>query len=151
MGRIVVGVDGSDDAQQALVWAISEARLRKDGVTALFAWTYPAAVGPFEAIVPASLNVDFGKEGDEIVQRAIKEATAGATDVEVNGEVVEMPPAQALLRASEGADLVVIGSRGLGGFRGLLLGSVGHQVAQHAQCPVVIIPHGERVAASGQA
>lgn len=147
MGRIVVGVDGSEDAGQALAWAVSEARLRGDSVTVLYAWVYPTPVGTFEAIVPASLNVDFEKEADEVVSRAVESVGAGAAGVEITKEVVQAPPAQALVKASADADLVVIGSRGLGGFRGLLLGSVGHQVAQHARCPVVIIPHGERVAA----
>lgn len=144
MGTIVVGVDGSEHGQRALEWAISEARIRGDGLTALHAWTYPTPVGPFEAIVPASIDVDFAKEAEELLVRAVKDATGGADDAPIRLEVVQMSAAQALIRASGEADLLVIGSRGLGGFKGLLLGSVGHQCAQHAQCPVVIVPHGER-------
>lgn len=145
MGTIVVGVDGSEESHRALEWALEEARIRGVGVRALHGWTYPTPVGTFEAVVPAAIHVDFEEEAAEILARAIKDATGGGNeDVEIRTEVVQMSPARALIRASRDADLLVIGSRGLGGFRGLLLGSVGQQCSQHAYCPLVIIPHSER-------
>jgi nucleotide-binding universal stress UspA family protein len=141
-GRIVVGIDGSDSSKHALRWAIAEAELRDSEVVALHAWHYPAMVAPVEAVVPPPPEVDFKKDAEELVRQVIAEV-AGDPDVEVRGEVVQMSPAYALVRASADADLLVIGSRGYGGFRGLLLGSVGHQCALHAACPVVILPHEE--------
>jgi nucleotide-binding universal stress UspA family protein len=77
--------------------------------------------------------------GAEIVDKALSEAGAAAEPVEIERSVVEGPPTAALLGAVTEDDLLVVGSRGRGGFAGLLLGSVSEQVAQHAPCPVVIV------------
>jgi nucleotide-binding universal stress UspA family protein len=144
MQKIVVGVEGSDGSLEALKWAMGEARLRGAEIVALHAWTYPVVTGTFEAVVPADIKVDFAAESKELLDRTIKTITGGNGGVTVRPEVVQKPAAQALIEASRDADLLVIGSRGLGGFRGLLLGSVGQQCAHHASCPVVIIPHADR-------
>lgn len=144
MTTIVVGVDGSDDSRRALAWAVEEAKLRGAEVRALYAWSYPGMMlAPHGLMMPPNLDVDFGKVGEEVLATAIDEVGADA-GVTIRPEVVEGGAAVALVRASASADLLVIGSRGLGGFSGLLLGSVSHQVAQHAACPVVIVPHPER-------
>lgn len=144
MGKIVVGVDGSECGRRALEWAIAEAELRDTEVIAVHAWQTPVVVpapGGFAYTIP---DIDFDAEAHRLLDTAIKEATGGTEDVKVERRVVQRPATEALVRAADGADMLVIGSRGLGGFSGLLLGSVGQQCAHHARCPVVIIPHEDR-------
>jgi len=143
MRTIVVGVDGSPASRRALAWAIDEARLRDDEVVAVHAWTFPVALAPGGAFAMTP-NVDFRADAVEFLEMAIRDVTGGANDVTIKRQVVQGGAAPALLKASEDADMLVIGSRGLGGFGGLMLGSVGQQCAHHAPCPVVIIPHDDR-------
>ena len=143
MGKIAVGVDGSECAKDALVWAIEEAALRRADVIAVHAYQVPVAVptlGGFAYTVP---DIDFEAEARQLLDNAIKEVTGGSDPVTIERRVVQRGAAEALIRTSGAADLLVVGSRGFGGFRGLLLGSVGHQCVQHAHCPVVVIPHKE--------
>jgi nucleotide-binding universal stress UspA family protein len=136
MATIVVGTDGSDDAHRAVRWAAAEAKLRKAKLLVLHSWTFPPAVkGPDHL-----LHADFRAASEKILDEAVA-AIDDPNGLEIEREIAPEIPAQALLRASEDADLVVVGSRGAGGFRGLLLGSVAQQVAHHANCPVVIVPH----------
>jgi nucleotide-binding universal stress UspA family protein len=132
---IVVGVDGSAASLAALRWAAAEARLRDARLNVVHAWDrHP----PREAISADDWAIAAdAAEGlaDAIVARALGEAP----DVEVETTAVFGPAGPVLTDASDAADLLVVGSRGLGGFRGLLLGSVGHHVAQHARCPVVVV------------
>lgn len=141
METIVVGIDGSDGSKQALRWAIEEARVHGARVTALHAWEPPAPV-PEVAPMPAIDLVDFVGEfrgaAEKRVADMVEEVVGGDTSVTVEPVAVEGSPAEALIEATRNADLVVVGSRGHGGFTSLLLGSVSHQVAQHASCPVVI-------------
>jgi nucleotide-binding universal stress UspA family protein len=138
-GTIVVGVDGSHESKQALRWALGEARVRGARIVALRAWVYPAlAAGgliPVTADLVEQLSANEQKE-----LAATVEEVAGESDVEVEQVVVEDAPARALVAASEDADLLVVGTRGHGGFSGLVLGSVSQQCAHHASCPVVIVP-----------
>ena len=148
-GRIVVGVDGSQASKDALSWGLAEARLRGDTVIAIHAWTppYPAATltYPTSAAVPGGIvaPVEEGtaeamrKGAEELLARTVSEAAAD--DVTIEQRLVEGPAASALIEAAKDAELLVVGSRGHGGFTGLLLGSVSQQVANHAPCPVVII------------
>jgi nucleotide-binding universal stress UspA family protein len=135
---IVVGVDGSASSREAIKWAIDEARLRKTKVDAVFAWQSPLVVGaqyiPPDLIDPEALD----RHAEEIVEAAVAEAGA-ASDVEIESRAVEGMPAGVLLAESRDADLLVLGSRGRGGFSELLLGSVGQQCVHHAVCPVVIV------------
>jgi nucleotide-binding universal stress UspA family protein len=136
--RIVVGVDGSDVAQEALTWAVAEARAMGAELDVVSAW-HPPYLGayPFD---PGALNLDAFEQG----ARDVVEAAVGKVDTR---DLVAPPqvitvsdtPARAILDTAAGADLVVIGSRGRGGFVGLLLGSVSTQVANHAPCPVVVV------------
>jgi nucleotide-binding universal stress UspA family protein len=138
---IVVGIDGSDASKQALRWAIEEARVHGARVTALHAWEPPAPV-PEVAPMPAIDLVDFVGEfrgaAEKRAADVVEEVVGDDTSVTVEPVAVEGSPAEAVIDASRNADLVVVGSRGHGGFTSLLLGSVSHQVAQHASCPVVI-------------
>src|SRR5688500_12419628 len=122
--RIVVGVDGSDHAQQALAWAADEARRRGARLVVLHAWHVRAMAltGPHAAAVFAQ-SEPFDRAGAQTVDEAL--AGVDTTGLEVEARVVRSTPAHALVEASRDADLVVIGSRGLGGFAGMLLGSVG--------------------------
>jgi nucleotide-binding universal stress UspA family protein len=137
-GTIVVGVDGSTGSRRALGWASEEARLRDARLRVVFAWTYlDQPEGGFDA---AYGEADVRTRLDQILNEAGNDRIVE----ELERVVVCDLPARALLDAARGADLLVVGSRGVGGFRGLLLGSVGQQVVQHAQCPVVVVPGDER-------
>jgi len=140
MARIVVGIDGSEHSKQALRWALGEARLRAASLRIVLAWKVPTyfveGFAPVEAIPdPTALTEAARERLDSIVY----ELTGGSTEVPIEKIVVEGAAAEILVEESEGADLLVVGSRGHGGFAGLLLGSVSQQCAHHAACPVVII------------
>ena len=135
--RIVVGVDGSASSKAALAWAVRQAALTGAEVDAVCAWQIPAAFGYGYTMTVAI--PDLEKAAVSELNQAIAEATGSAPEVEIRPLVVQGNPAQALLDCAKGADLLVVGSRGHGGFTGALLGSVGQHCAQHAQCPVVII------------
>jgi len=137
MTGIVVGVDGSEGAARALVWAAREARLRQWSVTAVMAWGWladyhaivgdQAETGDLEAIAVDAL--------DAYVEDALGPGTAGSLGRRVVNDVAT----RALLDASLDAELLVVGARGLGGVRGLLLGSVSQQCLHHASCPVAVV------------
>jgi len=142
---IVVGVDSSDGAKAALRFALEEAKLRDASLRAVHAWQFASIGAP---AIEAGTQPLFGIEHAEAqrsveasLEAALEEAIPDPGPVDVERRIVEGTAAGALVDESRGADLLVVGSRGLGGFRGLLLGSVGRQVTHHAACPVVIVPH----------
>ena len=141
MAKIVVGVDGSPESHAALAWALEEARLRREPVHAVHAWLMPIAfAGGAPPFVLPEAHHELRQEGERVLDEALAEVAGGADPgVPVERSVVEGPAAQVLLRAAAGADLLVLGSRGRGGFAGLLLGSVSQQCAHHAPCPLVIV------------
>ena len=135
--RVVVGVDGSEPAKQAALWGAREAMARGRGLTLVHSVLPPSAGSAFGPGFPIGLDViDDLKAAVQEDLDAVA-ATLPATDVLTHVEIGS--PSGVLLAASETAELIVIGSRGHGGFRGLLLGSVGSQVTAHAECPVVVI------------
>jgi nucleotide-binding universal stress UspA family protein len=134
--RIVVGVDGSASSRAALAWAVRQASLTGAVVEAVIAWQFPYAYGYATAAVP---DIDFEELGRRAVTDAISGVSAAEPQVQIRYRVVEDNAAHALLEASAGADLLVVGSRGHGGFVEALLGSVGQHCVQHATCPVVVI------------
>jgi nucleotide-binding universal stress UspA family protein len=143
---IVVGVDGSEESIAALRWALEEARLRDTTVRALRAWELPYASPPLEPLLPGSGFPQFAVDVDEIrgaveeqLDRVVSEAVGDAAGVRIEQELVQGHAADELVKASKGADLLVVGSRGHGGFSGLLLGSVSQACVQHARCPVVVV------------
>jgi nucleotide-binding universal stress UspA family protein len=149
MGFIVVGVDGSPGSLAALRFALAEARLRGDRLVALHAWVLPVeeAVHPFLLEAPGGggpplpeLQEALGAAAAARLEAALAQAAGEPGAAEVERRVVEGAPAAMLVEASQGADLLVVGSRGHGGFRSLLLGSVSQQCAHHSRCPVVIVP-----------
>jgi nucleotide-binding universal stress UspA family protein len=144
MKTIVVGVDGSPGSVAALRFAIEEAQRRRAEIRAVNAWHIPAAAyGSGIAPAPISLS-DFEQLGTTALDSALKEVAASVNGVKITPVVREGQATEVLIDEAKDADLLVVGSRGLGGFRGLLLGSVSQQCTQHAPCPVVVIPHEEK-------
>ena len=137
MSGIVVGVDGSAHSMKSLDWALDEAAIRKTSVRVL-------------AVAPAAASIwgiagqfDPAPETQERVKSAAeeiaKEAASRHGQQQVTVRTVSGVPADELIKASEDADLLVVGARGAGGFARLSMGSVSSQVSHHAHCPVVIV------------
>jgi|tagenome__1003787_1003787.scaffolds.fasta_scaffold20907136_3 nucleotide-binding universal stress UspA family protein len=143
MNKIVVGVDGSEQSKDAFRFAVEEAQLRQARVLAVNAWTAPAF--PSDPLLVAA-PVDYPElmaamqVGAERLLANVIDEVVGATQasVQVDGAVIEGPAARVLLEAAEDAEMIVVGSRGHGGFSRLLLGSVSEQVVHHAPCPVLV-------------
>jgi nucleotide-binding universal stress UspA family protein len=142
MPGIVVGVDGSAHALCALEWALREAAAHQTDLTVLT--VNPAMASPWTG---RRLTMPGEAEAKEQSRHAIEQAIAQATKdvgaqqpVSVTVSVTSGFPARTLIEASREADLMVIGSRGVGGFESLLLGSISSQVTHHSECPVVIVP-----------
>ncbi|MEU1878984.1 universal stress protein [Streptosporangium sp. NPDC020072] len=136
-GRVVVGVDGSPAGADAVAFAFAEAETRGAELHAVHAWSRPiVGCGPF-ALADA-------EEAAQRERRALAEALAGQGERHPDVKVVEWleygHPVEALREASLEADLLVVGSRGRGDLKGLLLGSVSHSLLHHAACPVVVTP-----------
>jgi nucleotide-binding universal stress UspA family protein len=143
MNEIVVGVDGSDESREALRWGVEEGRFRKAPVRAIHAWELPliptdvGLVPPRPDIVAELTSLAEGAQ--RLVETLVEDVVGDAQDVAVDAVAIEGKPSQVLFDAAEeGAQMIVVGSRGHGGFTALLLGSVSEQVARHAPCPVVI-------------
>jgi len=142
--RIVVGIDGSEGAHEAFEWAVDEARRRDAVLEVVHVWTPPYIEGyPFVGSVVTAEEIEAASRDTLAKTVAPYEAT-----VEIQCHVVSGSPASALVAQARDADLLVVGSRGRGGFAGLLLGSVSQQVSHHAPCPVVIVPPSRTNAAS---
>lgn len=139
MGRIVVGVDGSPAADAALTWALEQARRTGDQVQPLHAWQYPE-IGELLSLNPFELQHDELQADAARVLREALERVGPHVDVDIDPVLGAGRPAALLLDAARGASLLVVGSRGRGGFAGLLLGSVSQHCVQHAPCPVVVVP-----------
>ncbi|HKU56934.1 MAG TPA: universal stress protein [Gaiellaceae bacterium] len=143
MDVIVVGVDHSRQSKKALRFALEEARLRGARLRVVHAWQYgtigtTGIEGFYTPVVGADLD-DVREAAEKALEETLREPLANAGAVEIERRVVEGPPASVLVKESRDADLLVVGSRGHGGFRELLLGSVSQQVSHHAACPVVIV------------
>ena len=137
--RVVVGVDGSEPSEAALRWALDEGAAHKAVVQVVHAWETPVIYRSGGGVSGSEMGgVESGAH--RLVDDMIERLDETAASVEVERTVVPGGPASSLLDAAEGADLVVVGRRGLGGFGRLLLGSVSEHVARHAPCPVVVVP-----------
>jgi nucleotide-binding universal stress UspA family protein len=139
-GRIVVGVDGSAGSRSALEWAAEEARTRKARLDVVHVWNYPWVVVAAGAAAAGVGEEEYEAGGRDVLERSIADVRPALEGVDVHPRLGSGDAAEVLLQAAAGADLVVVGSRGHGGFTALLLGSVGLHCAQHAPCPVVIVP-----------
>ena len=140
---IVVGVDGSEGAASALEFAAAEAALRGATVRIVSAWdlpptVYEAGLAPAPPLIPETMEA-LSERAQQLADEGL--ATVKKLQPSVSGEAVAVQgqAADALLAQAEEADLIVVGRRGLGGFKSLLLGSVSQQVVQHASCPVVVV------------
>lgn len=141
MTGIVVGVDGSEPSERALAWALEEAQLRKLDVVVVTAVASATTLAwSMTTAVPLVSNEEI-----EAAQAAVTEQVTTIT-AQLEGPAPEVTvralvgsPADVLLDAAEGADLVVVGSRGAGGFSRMVLGSVSSAVVHHAKCPVVVV------------
>jgi nucleotide-binding universal stress UspA family protein len=140
MARIVVGIDGSEHSKKALEWAVAEAKLRSAELRVVYAWMLPVYATGY-GFAPGALvdPVAMGDAARSQLDKTLDDVAGDAKDVTIERKVVEGMAAQVLVEEAKGADLLVVGSRGHGGFAGLLLGSVSQQCAHHASCPVVII------------
>lgn len=139
MGTIVVGVDGSPHSRRALRWAVEEAGLRAAAIRAVCVWSWPYEQSEIAHLAGASVRDALCEDADRTLDAAVR--AAGLSTEAVERLVVEGSPAPRLIEAARDADLLVVGSRGRGGFAGLLLGSVSQHCAQGAPCPVVIVRH----------
>jgi nucleotide-binding universal stress UspA family protein len=136
--RVVVGVDGSDHAQHALRWAVEEARRRGAQLDVVTAWQLPYNSG-----LPATAAIDpivFERIAEHALRDALTDEDLTGLAGEVGRRVVLGHPADVLLDAAAGADLLVVGSRGHGAFKRAVIGSVATHVSHHADCPVVVVP-----------
>ena len=142
MSGITVGIDGSAHSSRALEWALNEAAVRHAAVTvltvhsvAMNAWTGTPIILPQD---PADLE-ESRLAAEEMTAKALSQL-GDAQPSSVTVRVIIGFPAPALIEASRTADLMVVGSRGGGGFGKLLVGSVSNQVVHHAHCPIVVVP-----------
>lgn len=168
MAKIVVGIDASPCALQALTWAADEARLRLATLEVVHAYHGQALAAPLyfpsQEALPgratggqrppderlaetseqrAEFQAAVRRQAEDLLDGLLGELKTSLEDVDVQRTVLEdRNPAEALVELSDDADLLVVGSRGRGGFSSLLLGSVSHAVVLHARCPVVVIPSG---------
>jgi nucleotide-binding universal stress UspA family protein len=138
--KIVVGVDGSEASGAALRWAFDEAVRSQADLEVVSAWNYPVGSEPFVLGGPMAVEQAVA-EATETVHRMVREVRDAHPGVDVVVREMPMagPPAAALLRRAEDADMLVVGSRGRGGLTALLLGSVSQHCVTHALCPVAVI------------
>ena len=137
-GRIVVGVDGSPSSVRALAWAAHQAELTGARLAVITTWEWPIGYG-----YSLSYPNDWDPSAD--ARKALREAVDPIQEqhpgVEIDLTVVEGHPAPVLVEASQGAELLVVGSRGHGEFVGMLLGSVSEHCVSNAHCPVLVLRH----------
>jgi nucleotide-binding universal stress UspA family protein len=138
--KIVVGVDGSDHAIEALRWATGEATLRNIELQMVSCWEYPPVLAVMPLEVEPWSDHDFHETATADLHAAVEKVGLDESAITWRADVRCGPPAKILIEESTSAELVVVGSRGRGGFAGLLLGSVSQQVVAHAGCPVVVVP-----------
>jgi nucleotide-binding universal stress UspA family protein len=142
MEKIVVGIDGSEQSKDALRFAVEEAEVHGARVLAVHAWMVPIPPVEPELVAPPidypALVKELQEAAERLLDGVVDEVLGKGNVVRVDRVAVEGPAPSALLDAAADADLIVVGSRGHGGFAKLLLGSVSEQVARHAPCPALI-------------
>ena len=147
MPGIIVGIDGSGHSRLALDWAIHEAAVRHAPLTVLTVHQVASSIWtahPVEYPGDEALTADVRKAAQDETDDALRAVAEDARPPEVNVAAIPGFPAEAILGMAKDADMIVVGSRGVGGFKKLLMGSVATQVTHHAHCPVVVIPAEDR-------
>jgi nucleotide-binding universal stress UspA family protein len=145
MSGIIVGVDGSGHSQRALEWAMKEAAVRHAPLTVLT--VHPAIVGYFGGVAATPADLELTEQTQAAVKveaDRVLAALSGPHPESVTVKAVHGYPVEELVSASKDADIVVLGSRGAGGFTRMLMGSTAGLVVQHAHCPVLIVPPEDR-------
>jgi nucleotide-binding universal stress UspA family protein len=140
--RVVVGVDGSETSREALRWAADEALARGAELRVVHAWdvqSVGAGIGLTPGRRTAAEPEGQRQVAEQLVSDLVKDELGDHGLTDIRPSIGRGSAASVLLEAAKGADLLVVGSRGLGGFAGLLLGSVSTKMANHAPCPVVIV------------
>ena len=135
-GHIVVGVDGSPSSLEALTWAVGQAALTGAGIQAVIVWEYP----PLSGVDPMTAHVDWRTKAQQTIDTAVHSAR-GADSAKISSAVIAGHPAEVLLEASVGAQLLVVGNSGHGGLTETLPGAVREHVITHATCPVLVMCH----------
>ncbi len=138
VARIVVGLDGSTASEDALAFACRRARLTGEKVAAVRAAEYGPVPLDWRGGMPQALGL-FLEEEERQLAKLMAGAVTAHPDIEIESELIALAPGEALVETSRNASLVVVGSRGLGAFAGMLLGSVSHDVLHRAHCPVVVV------------
>ena len=136
-GPVVVGVDGGPDSIQALRWAAGYAETTGSPLIALAVYGIPVVYGPY-AMAGWEDTTELEKATRARLAETVEQTVGDQASVELR--VHQGHPAEILVQMSDEASLVVVGSRGRGGFAGMLLGSVSQHVIAHARCPVVVLP-----------
>lgn len=136
---IAVAVDGSESAAKAIAWAANAAAKRKTSVTLVSAYHLPQFMYAEGMVPPPELYEELAAEAQDKVDAAYQAIKAFDENIEVKGYVYESSPIDLLLKVSQSAEMIVMGSRGRGGLSGLVLGSVSAAVVSHAHCPVVVV------------
>lgn len=157
MTSILVGIDGSPEAKAALAWALEDARQRDADLTVMHVYHPPEELDPYlsRTHFPSHGTVEqlagesqrwrdehreiAHREAERVIVRALREVDPDGDHARIKTVAIPGRPARRLVEASSGADLLVVGSRGRGGFRDLKLGSVSEQCVRHAKCPVVVV------------
>ncbi|HXY91571.1 MAG TPA: universal stress protein [Acidimicrobiia bacterium] len=138
--RIVVGVDGSPGSRAALLWAADEAMAREAEIEAVMAYDFGLAWIDVGSDAQARFIESATKKAQESLHQVLAEVLPEPRPVAVHPVVVEGAPAAVLVEMSRNAELLVVGTRGRGGFTGLLLGSVSQRCVERSPCPVVVVP-----------
>ncbi|PZH20813.1 universal stress protein UspA [Streptomyces sp. NTH33] len=138
-GLVIAGVDGSAPSLTAVTCAAREAELRDAALRLVHAFAWPAPRTPMDGMVSRPMRAHLLDLADRLVEEASDRARAAAPGVEVSGTIKRGDPLTVLESESRTADLVVVGSRGLGGFAKLLVGSTSMGLAAHARCPVLVV------------
>jgi nucleotide-binding universal stress UspA family protein len=145
MPGIIVGIDGSGHSQRALEWALKEAAIRHTPLTVLT--VHQAVAGYFGGVSSYADDPARTEQARKEAQAETDQAMAGLAGPKpesVTVTAVHGFPVEELISAAQDADMIVLGSRGAGGFTRLMMGSTAGQVAQHAHCPVLIVPAEDR-------
>jgi nucleotide-binding universal stress UspA family protein len=137
--RIVVGTDGSPSSMAAVEWAANQAEHTGATLEVLMTWEWPVSFG---WSLPIPSDYDPGRDSEKLLRSLLEPVEKAHPGISIQPTVIEGHPAPLLVKASHGADLLVVGSRGHGEFAGMLLGSVSEHCVTNAHCPVVVLRDG---------